>query len=67
MVPIYRGFIHQVNHVQACCQAIQVRVIEYVIENLENPNEQLRYRLITSLLNQEEFPAQLLAIEYHQR
>lgn len=49
------------------CRAIQVRVIEYVIENQENPNEQLRYRLITSLLNLEEFPAQLLAIEYHQR
>lgn len=44
-----------------------MRVIEYVIENQENPNEQLRYRLITSLLNLEEWTAQLLAIEYHQR
>ncbi|MDV2993125.1 MAG: IS4 family transposase ISNpu3 [Chroococcidiopsis sp. SAG 2025] len=49
------------------CQPIQVRVIEYTIGNTDNPEEQLRYRLITSLLELEKFPAQLLAIEYHQR
>lgn len=43
-----------------------VRVIEYTIEHPENPTEQLRYRLITSLLNLEKFPTQLLAKEYHQ-
>ncbi|MDV2990441.1 MAG: hypothetical protein N4J56_003946 [Chroococcidiopsis sp. SAG 2025] len=42
-------------------------MIEYTIGNTDNPEEQLRYRLITSLLELEKFPAQLLAIEYHQR
>jgi len=46
---------------------IQVRVIEYTIENPDNPEEQIKYRLITSLLDIEQFPAQLLACEYHQR
>lgn len=48
-------------------QPILVRVIEYTIENPDNPEEQIRYRLITSLLDIEKFPAQLLACEYHQR
>jgi len=46
---------------------IQVRVIEYTIEHLEQPGEQLTYRLITSLFNIAQFPATLLAVEYHQR
>ena len=49
------------------CKPIQVRVIEYRIEHPENPQEQLTYRLITSLLNIDQFPAELLAKEYHQR
>ena len=49
------------------CKPIQVRVIEYTIENPDNPEEQIRYRLITSLLDIEKFSAQLLACEYHQR
>ncbi len=48
-------------------QPIQVRVIEYTIEHPDKPGEQLTYRLITSLLNMELFPAELLAKEYHQR
>jgi hypothetical protein len=48
-------------------EPIQVRVIEYTIENPDSPEEQIRYRLITSLLDTEKFPAQLLACEYHQR
>lgn len=46
---------------------IQVRVIEYIIEAPEHPATQIRYRLITSLLDAEKFPAQSLACEYHQR
>ena len=46
---------------------ILVRVIEYTIEKVENPEEQIRYRLITSLLDIEKFPAHLLAYQYHQR
>ena len=42
-----------------------VRVIEYRIEHPEKPVEQLTYRLITSELDIEIFPAQLLASEYH--
>ena len=49
------------------CEPIQVRVIEYTIEHPDKPGEQLTYRLITSLLNIEQFPATLLAVEYHQR
>ena len=48
-------------------QPIQVRVIEYTIEHPDKPGDQLTYRLITSLLNIEEFSATLLAAEYHQR
>jgi len=46
---------------------IQVRVIEYIIEVPEHPVTQIRYRLITSLLDAEKFWAQSLACEYHQR
>jgi hypothetical protein len=47
-------------------QPIQVRVVEYMIEAPERPEAQIRYRLITSLLSAEKFPAHLLAREYHQ-
>lgn len=48
-------------------QRILVRVIEYTIEHPETSQEKLTYRLITSLLDIEQFPAELLAREYHQR
>ena len=48
-------------------QPIQVRVIEYTIENYDRPEAQIRYRLITSLLEAEKITAQLLVCEYHQR
>lgn len=46
---------------------LPLRVIEYTIEHPEQAQEQLTYRLITSLLDIQLFPAQLLASEYHQR
>jgi hypothetical protein len=46
---------------------IQIRVIEYRIENLNDPTAEIKYRLITSLLDSQKFPAKLLAAEYHQR
>jgi len=49
------------------CQPIMVRVIEYTIEHPQKQAEQLTYRLITSLLDINKFPAELLAKEYHQR
>lgn len=49
------------------CQPILVRVIEYTIEHPDNPEAQLTYRLIISLLDIERFAAELLAREYHQR
>lgn len=52
---------------QKACKPIIVRVIEYTIEHPENLEEQLIYRLITSLLDLKKFPAELLAREYHQR
>lgn len=49
------------------CQRIQVRVIEYTIDAPDQPGSQQIYRLITSLMDVEQFPAWLLATEYHQR
>ncbi len=49
------------------CQPLQIRVIEYTIEHPDKPGEQLTYRLITSIFNIQQFPATLLAVEYHQR
>jgi hypothetical protein len=48
-------------------QPMQIRVIEYTIENLDDPKAEIRYRLITSLLNTKKFPGSLLAAEYYQR
>jgi hypothetical protein len=45
---------------------IQVRVIEYTLDRPAQP-EPLTYRLITSLLDPQTFPALLLAQAYHQR
>ena len=36
------------------------------MENYERPEAQIRYRLITTLLDAEKFTAQLLACKYHQ-
>ena len=47
------------------CQRIQVRVIEYTIDAPSQPGSQQTYRLITSLMDVEQFPAWLLATEYH--
>jgi hypothetical protein len=44
-----------------------VRVIEYTIEMPDQPHESPQYRLITSLLDVEQFPALLLTQEYHTR
>lgn len=49
------------------CQRIQVRVIEYTIDSPDQPEVQQVYRLITSLMDTEQFPAPLLVAEYHQR
>lgn len=46
---------------------IQMRVIEYTILSGEGSTNGSTYRLITSLLDPDKFPAQLLALEYHQR
>jgi hypothetical protein len=46
---------------------IQVRVIEYTLEQTDPPDSALTYRLITSLLDPQQFPALVLAQQYHQR
>lgn len=46
---------------------IQVRVIEYTIETTGQSQQPSSYRLITSLLDPQTFPALLLAEHYHQR
>src|SRR4051794_30449315 len=45
---------------------IQVRVIEYVLDTPEAPGQEV-YRLITSLLDEQAFPAQVVASTYHER
>jgi len=46
---------------------IPVRVIEYAIDDPARPGREVRYRLITSLLDPRRCPAATLAAEYHQR
>jgi len=48
-------------------QPILLRVIEYTIENPDPLKGPIKYRLITSLLEPEKFPAELLARKDHQR
>lgn len=52
---------------QAGASPIRVRVIEYRIESEQPTEPTLTYRLITSLLDAQQFPAVLLAEHYHQR
>ena len=44
-----------------------VRVIDYTFTDPQNPGYQRRYRLVTTLLNWERYPAALLAGTYHER
>ncbi len=46
-------------------QRIRVRVIEYTMDSPTPTGVQSTYRLITSLLDIQQFPALLLAQEYH--
>lgn len=48
-------------------QPILVRVIEYQIDNPQKPENSEFIRVITNLFDTEQFPADLLATEYHQR
>jgi Insertion element 4 transposase N-terminal/Transposase DDE domain len=52
---------------QAGATRIRVRVIEYQIKSEPAAQPALTYRLITSLLDAQQFPAVLLAQHYHQR
>jgi hypothetical protein len=45
---------------------IDVRVIEYVLDTPEAPGQEV-YRRITSLLDEQTFPAQVMAGTYHER
>jgi Transposase DDE domain/Insertion element 4 transposase N-terminal len=47
-------------------QGIEVRVIEYALDTPAGPGRET-YRLITSLLDEREFPAEQLAATYHER
>jgi hypothetical protein len=67
MLPIYRGFIHVESYEKKVVSQSWYEGSEYIIEHPENPTEQIKYRLITSLLDIENFPAELLVREYHQR
>lgn len=46
---------------------LQVRVIEYMIDDPARPRPDEHYRLVTSLLDPVQAPATLLALEYHER
>jgi hypothetical protein len=45
---------------------LEVRVIEYMLDTTDAPGQAV-YRLITSLLDAQAFPAQVLASTYHER
>lgn len=47
-------------------QGIELRVIEYALDTPAGPGQE-KYRLITSLLDEQAFPATLLAATYHER
>ena len=47
-------------------QGIELRVIEYALDTPTGPGQE-KYRLITSLLDERAFPAELLAATYHER
>ncbi len=63
---IYRGFIHQESYVKKAVSQYRSELLS-TNEHPEKPEEQLTYRLITSLLDIEKFPAELLARVYAQR
>lgn len=44
-----------------------VRIIEYTIDDPRSPGHPQRYRIITTLLDAEQFPAAALAAGYHER
>lgn len=46
---------------------VQVRVVEYTLDDPARPGHGERHRLITSLLDPDHAPAATLAAEYHQR
>lgn len=64
MVPICHGFTHQASSEKKVVSQSGYEGSEYTIEHPGKPQEQLTYRLITSLLDIEQFPAELLAREY---
>lgn len=47
-------------------QGVVVRVIEYALDTAAGPGTE-RYRLVTSLLDEQAFPAAVLAAAYHER
>jgi hypothetical protein len=47
-------------------QGIEVRVVEYVLDTAAGPGRET-YRLLTSLLDEQAFPADQLAATYHER
>ncbi len=67
MAPICHGFTHQASYEKKVVSQSGYEGSEYTIDHPGKPQEQLTYRLITSLLDIEQFPAELLAREYHQR
>jgi hypothetical protein len=47
-------------------QGIELRVVEYALDTPTGPGRE-KYRLITSLLDERDFPAERLAATYHER
>jgi hypothetical protein len=48
-------------------ERLRVRVIEYTLDDPTRPGHGQRHRLITSLLDELAYPAQTLAVAYHER
>jgi hypothetical protein len=60
---VYRSNWYREND----CDGIQVRIIEYKLDDPQRTGHDEVHRLMTNLLNPQEYPASELIIEYHER
>lgn len=53
--------------VQVGASGVLLRLIAYTLDDVANPGHGKTYRLVTTLLDPDRFPAQTLAVGYHER
>jgi hypothetical protein len=55
------------QHKRRGARALRVRVMEYTLDDPDRPGQGARHRLVTTLLDADQFPALELIVLYHQR